>query len=129
MRVTWLGFAEDRCREFGTREDGMKRYGMVIQVKPEKLAEYKRLHADAWPEVLAKIHECNIRNYSIFYRDGLLFSYFEYVGDDFEADQAKMAADPKTREWWSHTDPCQAPVASAEKGQWWAPMEEVFHTE
>lgn len=60
----------------------MERYGSVIGVKPEKLEEYKKLHAAVWPGVLAKIKECNIRNYSIYYKDGLLFSYFEYIGDD-----------------------------------------------
>lgn len=107
----------------------MQRYGMVIKVKPEKLAEYKALHADAWPGVLAMIRECNIRNYSIFYRDGYLFSYFEYVGDDLDADRAKMAADPTTQEWWKLTDPCQEPVETAAEGEWWANMEEVFHTD
>ena len=107
----------------------MKRVGQVIQVRPEKLAEYKRLHAAAWPEVLEMIRKANIRNFSIFCRDGLLFSYFEYVGDDYEADMAKIAADPKTQEWWRHTDPCQQPVATAAEGEWWAPAEEVFHTD
>ncbi|MFP4054308.1 MAG: L-rhamnose mutarotase [Phycisphaerae bacterium] len=107
----------------------MKRYGSIIRVRPEKLREYKRLHANAWPGVLERIRKSNIRNYSIFYRDGLLFSYFEYVGDDFEADMAAIGEDPVTREWWQHTDPCQMPVESAEEGEWWAPMEEVFHTD
>ena len=79
----------------------MKRYGQVIKVKPEYLEKYKALHANPWPEVNRMIQECNIRNYSIYYRDGYLFSYYEYVGDDYEADMAKMAADPKTREWWA----------------------------
>ncbi|MFA5154525.1 MAG: L-rhamnose mutarotase, partial [Clostridia bacterium] len=48
----------------------MQRMGSVIQVKPDKLEEYKKLHADAWPGVLDMIRKCNIRNYSIFYRDG-----------------------------------------------------------
>ena len=107
----------------------MQRYGKVIKVKPEKLAEYKALHADAWPDVLAMIRACNIRNYSIYYRDGYLFSYFEYVGDDLDADRAKMAADPTTQAWWKLTDPCQEPVESAAEGEWWAAMEEVFHTD
>ncbi len=107
----------------------MKRVGQVIQVRPEKLEEYKRLHAAAWPEILAAINKANIRNFSIYFRDGLLFSYFEYIGDDYEADMAIIAADEKTKEWWSHTDPCQQPVASAAEGEWWAPMEEVFHTD
>ncbi len=107
----------------------MKRYGQVIKVRPEKLDEYKGLHRKVWPEVLGMIRKARIRNYSIFYRDGYLFSYFEYAGDNFEADMARMAADPKTREWWTLTDPCQQPVETAGKGEWWAPMEEVFHTD
>ena len=107
----------------------MKRYGSVIRVVPEKLDEYKRLHAAVWPGVLKKINECNIRNYSIYYRDGFLFSYYEYTGDDYDADMAKMASDPETQRWWKETDPCQHPVESAAQGEWWAEMEEVFHTD
>jgi L-rhamnose mutarotase len=107
----------------------MTRYGSVIEVRPEKLAEYKKLHAAVWPEVLAMIHACNIRNYSIYYRDGLLFSYYEYIGDDYQADMAKMAADPATQKWWKLTDPCQKAVATAAPGEWWAAAEEVFHCE
>ncbi len=107
----------------------MTRYGMVIGVRPEKLEEYKKLHAAVWPDVLAMIHDCNIRNYSIYYRDGLLFSYFEYVGEDYEADMARMAADPTTQKWWDLCMPCQDPVPTRAEGEWWAPMEEVFHTD
>ena len=77
----------------------MKRYGQVIRVKPEMVEKYIELHANPWPEVIAQIKACNIQNYSIYYKDGLLFSYYEYVSDDYEADMAKMAADPKTQEW------------------------------
>ena len=105
----------------------MKRFGKVIKVKPEKLEEYKKLHASPWPEINNMIRECNIRNYSIYYKDEYLFSYFEYVGDDFKADMAKMAADSLTREWWKLTDPCQVPLDTREEGEWWASMEEVYH--
>jgi len=88
----------------------MKRYGSVINVRPEAIEEYKRYHAAVWPEILEMIHKCNIRNYSIFLKDNLLFGYFEYHGSDFAADMANMAADPKTQEWWTHTVPMQAPV-------------------
>jgi len=107
----------------------MKRYGMVIKVRPKKLAEYKRLHAAVWPDVLKMIRECNIRNYSIYHKDGYLFSYFEYVGEDFAADMAKMAADPTTQTWWDVCKPCQEPLATRAPGEWWAVMEEVFHCE
>ncbi len=110
-----------------SKKQHVKRYGWVIKVKPEKLAEYKELHANPWPEVNAKLKECNIQNYSIYYRDGFLFSYLEYTGTDFDADMKKMAADPKTQEWWKLTDPCQEPVDSAEEGVRWADMEEVYH--
>jgi L-rhamnose mutarotase len=107
------------------------RFGQIIRLRPEKYEEYKRLHADAWPEVLDLISACNIRNYSIFYRGGLLFAYFEYSGDDLEADIAKAAADPKMREWWRLTDPCQQPFEGnsrgSTEGNWWLNMEEVFH--
>ena len=105
----------------------MERYGSIIGVRQEMLEEYKRLHANAWPEVLAMIKKCNIQNYSIYYRDGLLFSYYEYVGSDYAADMTKMAADPVTQNWWEFCNPCQMPVETAKPGEWWAPAEEVFH--
>ena len=120
----------DRTKNKGElQEKNLKRYGWVIKVKPEKLSEYKELHANPWPEVDSMLKVCNIQNYSIYYRDGLLFSYLEYTGDDFDADMKKMAADPMTQKWWKETDPCQEPVDSAEDGVWWADMEEVYHLE
>jgi L-rhamnose mutarotase len=107
----------------------MKRYGSVIGVRPEKLAEYRKLHAAVWPEVLKTIRDCNIKNYSIYYHNGLLFSYFEYTGTDYEGDMAKMAADPVTQKWWDVCKPCQKPLESRKEGEWWADAEEVFHTD
>lgn len=108
-------------------EDQMRRYGWLIKVKPEKLEEYKALHAEPWPGVDNMLKQCNIRNYSIYYRDGYLFSYLEYTGLDFEKDMEKMAEDSLTQAWWKLTDPCQYPVESAGEGVWWADMEEVYH--
>jgi L-rhamnose mutarotase len=107
----------------------VKRYAQIIRLRPEAQGEYIRIHADVWPEVLQTIRDCNIRNYSIFLKDGVLFAYFEYLGSDFEADMKKMAADPKTQEWWKVTDPMQEPVASRAPGEWWSKMVEVFHTD
>jgi len=105
----------------------MKRYGMVLRVRPDKLEEYKRLHAAVWPAVLDMIRACHIRNYSIYHKDGLLFGYFEYHGQDFAADMAKMAADETTQKWWALCQPCQEPLATRAPGEWWASMEKVFH--
>jgi L-rhamnose mutarotase len=110
----------------------MKRCGSVLGLREERIEEYKRLHAAVWPEVLRMITACNMRNYSIYLRrlpDGqhYLFSYFEYVGDDFAADMARMAADPITQRWWDLCMPCQHPLPNRAEGEWWAEMEEVFH--
>lgn len=103
------------------------RVGSVIRLRADKEAQYLRLHAAVWPEVLASLAAHGIRNYSIFLRDGLLFSYYDYVGADHEADLAAMAAEPRVQEWWQLTDPCQQPVATARPGEQWAPMVEVFY--
>ncbi len=116
----------------GCAQQQAQRYGMVIGVREEKLDEYKKLHAAVWPGVLKTIKDCNIRNYSIYLHqldDGkyYLFGYFEYFGEDFKADMAKMAADPVTQKWWELCEPCQIPLSNREEGQWWSNMEEVFH--
>ena len=105
----------------------MKRYGMICGVKPDRIEEYKKLHAAVWPDVLKNIKHCNIRNYSIYLKDYMLFSYFEYTGSDFEADMKKMAADPVTQQWWDVCKPCQQPLETRKEGEWWADMEELFH--
>ena len=107
----------------------MQRKGFVLGLKPDKVEEYRRLHAAVWPEILAKISDCNIRNYTIYLKEpeNLLFSYFEYHGQDFDADMARMAADPRTQDWWAVCMPCQEPLATRKEGEWWAEMEDVFH--
>ncbi len=107
----------------------MKRYGSVLGLSEEGKAEYRALHAAVWPAVLAKISDCHIRNYSIFLKEpeNLLFSYFEYHGEDFAADMARMSADPETQRWWAVNMPLQRPLDTRKDGEWWAEMEEIFH--
>ena len=110
----------------------IQRYGSVIGVKAEALEKYKALHANPWPEINAKLKDVNIQNYSIYltqFPDGnhYLFAYFEYTGEDFAADMKRMGDDPKTKEWWSHTDPMQLPLENRKEGDWWKGMEEVYH--
>jgi L-rhamnose mutarotase len=109
-----------------------KRFGSVIGLRAEKIDEYKKLHAAVWPEVARSLREAHVRNYSIYLRkldDGnyYLFSYLEYVGDDFTGEMAKVAQNPEVKRWWTFTDPCQKPLADRKPGEWWASMEEVFH--
>lgn len=111
-----------------------QRHASLIGIRPEKLDEYKRLHAAVWPEVLAKITQSGIRNYSICLRelpDGphYLVSYFEHVGNDFDAAMAKFATDPKTQEWWALCKPCQKSLSNRAEGEWLSDMEDVFHAD
>jgi len=121
-------------------EDGVglknepKRIGMLTGLDPEKAAYYKELHTNAWEGVLAAIERYNIRNFSIYLKEiedkQYLFSYYEYIGDDYDADMRRIAADTTTQRWWRETDPCQIPLPeAAAKGEIWTPMEEVFHTD
>jgi L-rhamnose mutarotase len=129
--------AQNQCCKTNMPENINKlpqRYAHIIEVRAERLGEYRKLHAAVWPGVLRQITRSNIRNYSIFLRqlpDGkfYLFSYFEYAGPDFAQDMAAMAADPRTQEWWSLCKPCQEPLPDVDVtgGGWWADMEEVFH--
>ena len=105
----------------------MQRYGTTIRLPPEAEIEYKKYHQTVWPEVLHTISECNIRNYSIYLRGNILFAYFEYVGEDFAADMARMASDPKTQEWWTIMKSLQDPFSDRKPGDWWTTMQEVFH--
>jgi L-rhamnose mutarotase len=111
---------------------GMRCYGSVIEVKPEKEREYRELHADVWPEVKAAIHKANIRNYNIFVTElagkRYLFTCFEYIGHDPEKDLGGIAQDPTTRDrWWPLTDACQMRLPGTPEGQQWKPIEQVMH--
>ena len=106
-----------------------QRMGMVIGVKPERLADYKALHAKPWPEMNAALSAAHIRNYSIYLREpeNLLFGYWEYTGTDFAADMKTLGKLDITKRWLALTDPCQTPLATAAPGEWWSDMPEIFH--
>ena len=107
----------------------VKRVGQVIGIRPEHIAEYERIHAEVWPEVLDNIRRHNITNYSIFRHGNLLFAYYEYVGDDYETDMANLGNDAKNQEWWAVTEPMQQPLDDRASGEWWKTIQEVFHTD
>jgi L-rhamnose mutarotase len=107
----------------------MKRFGQVIKLKPQGAAKYIYLHKpeNTFPGVNEMIKACNIDRYSIYIKDDLLFAYFEYVGTDFEADMQKMAADPATQKWWDTVKPLMQPLETADPGEFWANMQEIYH--
>ena len=107
----------------------MQRMGGVLRLKPEALETYTIAHAAVWPEVLSAIYAANIRNYSIYHKDGFLFSYFEYHGTNYALDSERMATNPVVQKWWAIMEPLQDPLPSRQPGEWWAQMDEVFHVD
>jgi len=106
----------------------VKRVGMVIKIKPECIEEYKAVHADANFGVRDLLIEANMRNFSIFLHqldDGnwYEFGYYEYTGDDFEADMAKLEKHPRNIEWLKVCDPMQIPLEGNDS---WATMEQIY---
>jgi L-rhamnose mutarotase len=105
----------------------VRRFGMAARVVPDKREEYLELHRAVWPAVENTLTACGVRNFTIFVLGGVLFGYYEYVGDDHEADQARIAADPSTQEWWALTAPCQLPFESDSSAANWQQLEEAWH--
>ena len=107
----------------------MQRMGLVIGIVPEKIKEYTELHDNTWPEIHALLSKANIRNYSIFLREpeNLLFAYWEYHGQDFDADMQMVSEQDVMKRWWKICSPCQVPLESREKGEHWAMMQQVFY--
>lgn len=106
----------------------MERHALVVDLRPELREPYLELHAAVWPQVEATLRECHVTNYSIFVLEDTLFAYYEYTGDDHAADMERIAQDPVTREWWTHTDPCQVPFGrTAQPGERWRDLTEVWH--
>ena len=96
---------------------------------PDAIDEYERLHAEPWPGRPRPDPPLEHPELLDLPRRDELFAYFEYVGDDFAADMAAMAADPETQRWWALTDAMQEPFPDREPGSWWKTIREVFHTD
>jgi L-rhamnose mutarotase len=106
-----------------------KRIGMVIGIKPEAIKQYKALHADSNPGVRDLLSEAHMENFSIFihqFDDGkyYLFGYYEYTGDDYQADMAALAKKERNIEWLKVCDPMQIPFKGQDS---WSVMEQVYY--
>jgi L-rhamnose mutarotase len=108
----------------------IKRVGQVIGLKPEYIEEYKKLHADSNPGVRDLLRKYHIHNFSIFLEqiDGKYyeFAYYEYDGDDLEADMKKLSEEPRNIEWLKICNPMQIPLPGANG---WKEMERIYFNE
>ena len=112
----------------GCGQPKVKRVGMVIGLRADKINEYKALHADSNPGVRDLLTKYHMHNFSIFLHqiDGKWyeFGYYEYTGKDFEGDMAKLDAEPRNKAWLKVCDPMQVPL-TGEKS--WAPMKQAYY--
>lgn len=104
----------------------MQRFGQVIGLRDERAAEYRDLHEG--PGVRNLLARANIQNFNIFLQrmpDGQLyeFAYFEYTGEDYEADMAWLDAQPAHREWLARCDPMQRPLPGS---RGWTRMQQIY---
>ena len=104
----------------------MKKIGQICGITAENAKKYIEYHNNIPKEIRDLIRECNIRNYSIFYRNGVLFSYYEYVGDDYSADMQKMADNADNQKWWDLVKPIMSPLPDKAEDEFWADMDLIF---
>ena len=102
---------------------------MVRAIKPECIKDYKKTHSDVWPEILARITNCKIKNYSVFAQGDRLFSFFEYYGENFEEDTKIMKNNSKFQEWEGKHEHMFMPLGNRTKDEGWIELEEVFRKE
>jgi L-rhamnose mutarotase len=95
----------------------MQRVGFLIKVRPDKLEEYKRLHKNVWPDLLAELKAAGIRNYSLWLRpDGLEFGYLEC--DNWQATCDYLAKSEVHERWQQFMQNyLQSPTDAAQGGQ------------
>ena len=104
----------------------MQRVCFLLQVKPERLEEYKARHTTVWPEMLDALRETGWNNYSLFLRDdGLLVGYLET--EDFERALAGMASAPINARWQAEMRPFFEDFAGRDADKQMMPLTEAFH--
>ena len=104
----------------------MQRFTLYSQLKPERVEEYVHLHTHPWPEILRVLEECHFHHYSISIRGNELFTYYEYTGDDLEADERRMGESADMQRWWTHTKPC---FLHHDQEHYYDDLTEIFYKE
>jgi L-rhamnose mutarotase len=106
----------------------MRRVCFQLQVKPDRLAEYKKRHAAVWPDMLQALADNGWHNYSLFLRaDGLLIGYLET--ESLADAQAGMARTEVNGRWQAEMAEFFVDLGDAAPDTGFVELEEVFHLE
>jgi L-rhamnose mutarotase len=108
--------------------NAMQRFGRVLQVREGREADYDRLHAEIWPEMLDVMTRAGICNYSIYRYHRWIFSYFEVPdGADLEKVYRPFAESECAARWEKLMQEIQEPLPESTEDFWWVPMREIFY--
>lgn len=124
------------------RSRGGTYHAGMCKARPEMIEQYMQLHDHTWDEVMSRMFACNMRDFVVWLHEetNTMFHQFVYIGNDFDADMARVGADPVVRFWWTYCEPCQAPLHwtgpppsqggtgdPRHPGEWWSPLTCVNH--
>ncbi|WNI24727.1 L-rhamnose mutarotase [Streptomyces sp. ITFR-16] len=102
----------------------MQRVCFLLNVREDRVEEYRARHAAVWPDMLAALSAAGWHNYSLFLReDGLLVGYLET--EDFDAAREAMAATDVNGRWQREMADFFEQPESADEAM--VPLTEVFH--
>ena len=105
----------------------MPRYAFKLRIKADRIDDYDREHRRVWPELLAKLKDVGISNYSIFRRGQDLVLSLDV--EDFEKAWDELDRDPVNRRWQEFMTPLFEAVPDKQEGERFAMMREVFRLE
>ncbi len=104
----------------------MQRVCFVLQVRPDKVGEYRERHAAVWPEMREALAETGWHNYSLFLQpDGTLIGYVEC--EDFAAVQAAMRDREVNARWQAQMGEMFVALDGVDPDEAMTPIPEVFH--
>jgi L-rhamnose mutarotase len=103
-----------------------QRVCFLLQVRPDRVAEYRERHRTVWPDMREALSAAGWRNYSLFLReDGLLVGYLEC--EDFAAALAAMEATAVNARWQAEMQGYFDELDGRRPDERMQPLEEVFH--
>jgi L-rhamnose mutarotase len=99
-----------------------------LQVRPDRIDEYRARHAAVWPDMLRALADTGWHNYSLFLRpDGLLIGYLETPS--LEEAVAGMARTEVNSRWQAEMAEFFQELDGRQPDQGFLVLEEVFHLE
>ena len=99
-----------------------------LQVRPDRIEEYRARHAEVWPDMLRALADAGWHNYSLFLReDGLLIGYVETPSID-EALAAMVKTDVNAR-WQAEMAEFFEDLEGRAPDEGFLVLDEIFHLE